>query len=141
VVTELSRQTDGVFADSQNAGNLGGELFRRFTVTFDYASSKVYLARNSVFDAPFKANRSGLAVDSQNGAQIVRDVVAESPGTEAGIAAGDVIRAVNGTPVDKIPSWEMNEILRREPGTKVRLRVQATDKTERETVLTLRDLI
>ncbi len=141
VVTELSRQTEGVFADSQNAGNLGGELFRRFTVTFDYSSSKVYLTKNSTYDAPFKANRSGLAIDSQNGAQIVRDVVAESPATEAGIAAGDVIREVNGTPVEKIASWEMNEILRRDPGTKVRLRVKSSDKTEREIVLTLRDLI
>jgi hypothetical protein len=140
-VTELSRQTEGTFGDTRNAGNLGGELWRRFTVTFDYADFKVYLKPNARYDSPFFAPRSGLAVDLEKGLSIVREVTPNSPGADAGVVAGDVILAVDGTPVEQIKPYELSALLRREPGTKVKLRLRSPDKSEREITLTLRDLL
>jgi predicted aspartyl protease len=140
-VTELSRQTAGTFGDKQNAGNVGGEVWQRFTITFDYARQKVYLVPNGNFDTPFITPRSGLAVDTEKGLNIVRDVTPNSPGTEAGIVPGDIVTAVDGVPIEQIKPFDFTAILRRDPGTKVRLRLRSADKTERETTLTLRDLL
>jgi hypothetical protein len=140
-VTELSRQTEGAFADTSNAGNLGGELWQRFTVTLDYANFKIYLKPNARYDLPFLAPRSGLAVDMEKGASIIREVLPNSPGSEAGAVAGDVVLAVDGVPVEQIKPYELTALLRREPGTKVRLRLRSADKSEREVTLTLRNLI
>jgi hypothetical protein len=140
-VTELSRQTAGTFGDTQNAGNVGGEVWQRFTMTFDYAKQKVYLVPNGNFDAPFITPRSGLAVDTEKGVNIVRDVTPNSPGTEAGVVPGDIVTAVDGVPIEQIKPFDFTAILRRDPGTKVRLRLRSADKTEREATLTLRDLL
>src|SRR5579872_878784 len=52
-VAELSRQTEGTFGDKRNAGNIGGEVWQRFTLTLDYADRRAYIEPNSRFDRPF----------------------------------------------------------------------------------------
>ncbi len=140
-VTELSRQTEGTFGDRQNAGNLGGEIWQRFTVVLDYARSRAYLSPNGRLDMPFNTPRSGLAVEPDQGKNAVRDVIPDSPASEAGIVVGDVVTQVEGVPMDQIKAWDLAAILRREPGTKVRLRLRSRGGVERDVVLVLRDLL
>ncbi|HLK57039.1 MAG TPA: aspartyl protease family protein [Chthonomonadaceae bacterium] len=140
-VTELSRQTQGTFGDKHNAGNLGGEIWQRFTVMFDYPHSRVYLTRNALYDRSFNSPRSGIALDTEKGITSVIDVTPNSPGADAGVQVGDTVLTVDGIPVEQIQPWDLPALLRREPGTKVRLRLRAADKTERDVTLTLRDLL
>jgi predicted aspartyl protease len=140
-VVELSRQTEGTFGDRRNAGNLGGEIWQRFTLTLDYAGKVAYVTPNGHFDAPFITPRSGLAIDTEKGVDIVRDVTPGSPGAEVGIVPGDVVVAVGGVPIDQIKPWDLSAMLRREPGTRVRLRVRSTGGAERDVTLVLRDLL
>ena len=140
-VTELSRQSTGTFGDRLHAGNLGGEIWQRFTVTLDYPDHKAFLTPNARFDVPFAAPRSGLAIDTDKGINVVRDVTPNGPGAEAGIVVGDIVTAADGVPMEQIKPSDFTAMLRADPGTKVRLRIQSADKSERDVTLTLRELL
>lgn len=44
------------------SGSLGGEVFTRFTVVFDYPNGKLYTKPNATVTAPFNFNMSGIEV-------------------------------------------------------------------------------
>lgn len=52
---------------SERAGSIGGDLLKRFTIVFDYSSSKMYMKPNKHINDPFYYNKSGLAI-RQDGA-------------------------------------------------------------------------
>jgi len=141
ITAELSRQTEGAFAGKENAGNLGGEIWQRFTLILDYPESKIFLIPNARYETPFVANRSGLALDTDQGMTLIRAVIPDSPATEAGVHEGDIVLAIDGTSIFRIEGWKVREILRGEPGKKIVLHLRAADNTERDATLTLRDLI
>ena len=141
VTGNLSRQTEGAFAGKESAGNLGGEIWQRFTLILDYPDSKIFLIRNSHYDLPFIANRSGMALDTDKGTMTVRSVIPNSPAAEAGVREGDVVLAIEGASIDRTDGWKVREILRGEPGKKIVVRLRTPNKPERDATLTLRDLI
>lgn len=140
-VAELSRQKQGVFAEKEVAGNLGGEVWQRFTLTLDYANKKVYLSPDRQYDAPFVGNRSGLGIDDEQGTYVVRSVLPKSPGEEAGVKVGESVLAINGVPMAQIKPWDVRDLLRGDPGTQLRLRLRSSGKAARDVTLTLRDLL
>lgn len=52
------------------AGSVGGEIFKRFNVFFDYAHEFIYLKKNKYFDKPFNYNKSGIEIQ-HSGLQLV----------------------------------------------------------------------
>jgi hypothetical protein len=55
-------------------GSIGGEIFRRFTVIFDYAGQQLFLKKSAHYFAKFEYNMSGI--DLQNdGMQLVQENV------------------------------------------------------------------
>jgi predicted aspartyl protease len=100
-VTAFSQATQGTTADSHYDGAIGGEILRRFKVTFDYSRSKMILEQESTFDDPFKADMSGLSLVAEGkdfGTIRVERVLEDSPAAEAGFSKGDVIMAIDGQP-------------------------------------------
>jgi clan AA aspartic protease (TIGR02281 family) len=138
IVAELSEAEQGAFASAQYAGNLGGELWSRFKVTFDYASRQMSLTPNDALTQPFVGPRSGLAASLVDGVIKAVDVVTGSPAAEAGLNIGDVIVAMNGTGTD---ARQVTRALHAAPGTRVRLTVRDAPGVEREVALVLRDLL
>ena len=59
---------------ANRVGSIGAEIFRRFTVVFDYGNGKIYLKKNGNFNSHFKYNKSGIEVE-QNGLKWVEDYV------------------------------------------------------------------
>ncbi len=55
-------------------GSIGSEIFRRFTVAFDYKNEKLYLRKNRDFEDPFHFNMSGLDF-KQDGLQWEQDLM------------------------------------------------------------------
>lgn len=55
-------------------GSVGGEILKRFSVIFDYKNEKLYLKKNSNFNAPFTYNKSGVEIQ-HNGLQWVQETV------------------------------------------------------------------
>jgi clan AA aspartic protease (TIGR02281 family) len=138
VVVELSEAEQGLFASSLAAGNLGGELWRRFKVTLDYPGRQISLTPNDAIAQPFVGPRSGLVTAGVSGATQVIDVVEGSPAAEARLRVGDVIVAMNGSTAS---SEEITQALRAAPGTHVKFTVRDSAGAEREVSLSLRDLL
>ncbi|MCW3051819.1 MAG: hypothetical protein JWN14_989 [Chthonomonadales bacterium] len=136
----LSQQTTGVQADPNHVGNIGAEIWQRFTVTLDYGGGKMYLVPNARYGQPFVGNRSGLVLDYRNSAHTILATLPNSPASEAGLQPGETITAIDDTPLTKIPPLEVRALIRRPIGTKVHLTVRNATGTERSVTLVLRDL-
>ena len=55
-------------------GSIGGDIFKRFTVVFDYKNNQLFLSKSSHFEAPFQYNRSGVELQN-DGMQWVQETV------------------------------------------------------------------
>ena len=108
-----------------DAGTIGGEIFRRFTVIFDYARQRVILEPNGHLRDPFPYDGSGLFL-AANGTDLRRvkvlRAIAEGPAYGAGIRDGDEIVAVDGRPVSEMSLEEIRKLLSA-PGRRIELDV------------------
>lgn len=110
-------------------GNLGAGLLKRFVVTFDHAANRIVLERGTAFDEPFEYDMSGLAFDlAYGGERAVIAVVDGSPASRAGIEIGDVVVAIDGTPIGDFTEQVWRDKLRVD-GAHVTLRVRRGDTT------------
>jgi hypothetical protein len=133
-------QTKGAFANPLLSANLGGEVWKRFTVTFDYPHSAVLLAPNATYGRPFTYDRSGLFLIDNNDAYTVLDARAGTPAAQAGLAKGDVILSVDGAPATNQTLAQLRARFMGTAGTVVRLHVKNASG-ERDVTLTLRDYV
>jgi hypothetical protein len=140
VVTGLSTTTRG-FANPDLAGNVGGGVLSRFTVTFDYGRQRVILEKNGRHGQRDSYDKSGLWLHVAQGAWEVIEVVPGTPAAQAGLAAGDRILAVDGKTPAALSLPDLRVRLREAPaGTAVDLRVRR-GQDERNVRLVLRELV
>jgi PDZ domain len=140
-VAAFGVQTKGAFADPFNPANIGGAIWRRFDVTFDYAHQQLLLAKNAEFDATFSYDRSGLFLIDANGAYTVLSVLPGSPGASAGLAKGDVILGINGAPASNDSLAALRALLSSPAGTVVHLHVRGAQGSVRDVTVTLADYV
>jgi predicted aspartyl protease len=147
VVADLSLARGGLFGSDGWIGNLGAEIFRRFTVTIDYRTKSLYLEPNANFDDRFWANNTGLTIGIETGTIKVLEVIAGSPAWDAGVSASDTIIAVNGQPINPATLSTLSQALRASDGTRITLRLRDANGTardapvERDATLILRELV
>jgi hypothetical protein len=55
-------------------GSVGGEIFRRFNLIFDYSNNKLYLRKSANFNEPFLYNKSGIELEN-SGMQWVAETI------------------------------------------------------------------
>lgn len=139
-ITDFTAQRGGAFADPYNPANVGGAIWRRFTVTFDYPHHRMLLAKNAEYGEPFGYDRSGLFLIDNKGAYTIIDARPGTPGAQAGLAKGDVITSVNGAPASDESLSQLRALLSGPVGTVVHLSVHGKSG-ERSVDLTLRDYV
>ena len=78
---------------------IGGEVLRRFRVTFDYSRERMFLAHGHHFGDEAPEDRSGLTLRmAEDGTRLrVEEVASGSPAARAGIRAGDHVVAIDGS--------------------------------------------
>lgn len=126
------------------AGFVGIPFLRRFNLTFDPTGQRVWLEPNASYamePPPPASVRSGLVCLPTGTNWIVQDIIAGSPATEAGVRRGDQLLEINGVSVQTLKFEKIKGAFRAEPGTRVRLRLQAVAEASREVTLILRDLL
>jgi predicted aspartyl protease len=126
------------------AGFIGAGILRRFNLTFDMTGRRLWIEPNASYsiDSPPPASvRSGLVCLSEGTNWIVQDLIPGSPAAEAGVRLGDRLLEINGVSTQSMKFVDIKRTFQAEPGTRVRLRLQATGETPREVTLILRDLL
>ena len=135
----------GSFNDAHLAGNVGGGVLRRFTVTFDYAGQVMYLEPNAERSHREAFDRAGMWINLAEAGYEVKDVVPGGPAAEAGLKVGDVILTLDGKAAGDLPLSEARKLLREPaPGTPVRLGVRSGGGIQaeaQEVTVVLRDLV
>jgi hypothetical protein len=141
VITDLSTQTRGAFADPFIAGNVGAGTWKRFAVTFDYAKQTMTLAPNANYGARETYDRSGTFLIVRDGKIVVADVRPGTAAADAGLAKGDVLTAVD----DKDPAGmglaAIRTLFRGPAGTVITLAFTAKDGSAKTAALRLRDYV
>jgi membrane-associated protease RseP (regulator of RpoE activity) len=144
-VAELVTDKAGAAEAARTAGNIGGDLLKRFTLTLDYAHHTLWLQPNALAAEREVFDRSGLWIArAKDGAIEVADVVAGSAAARSGLAVGDEILSVNGKPAQSVALYEVREQFKGEIGTRFTLRVKGragNGKGERTVILTLADQV
>ncbi len=94
-------------------GNLGEEILRRFTVTFDYEHDRMVLERGDEIDQPFEGDMLGIGSTwTKDGAFVIDTVLDGSAAAAAGLQVGDEIVKVDGRTFAEIGEGGLRAILR-----------------------------
>jgi predicted aspartyl protease len=141
VIAGLSSSEKGAFADPYTSANVGGAVWRRFAVTFDYPNRTMTLVPGKDFASAEDFDRSGLFLIMQSGHVVVAGARAGTPAAAAGIVPGDALASIDGTPAATLSLKAVRDLLMQAPGTTHRLVVISKDKSQRTVALTLRDYV
>ena len=140
-VLRLPADNGGALAIRHVAGNIGGEILRRFVVTFDYARRIVHLVANAEAGKPFEVDRSGLWINRHAQGAVVGAVMAGSPADTAGVLVDDVIVAVDGAQASGIGLDALRRLLANSPiGTRMAFDLRRGE-SQIQAALELRDLV
>jgi len=121
-------------------GNLGSQVLRRFTVTFDYAGKRMFLEPNRTLNDPFEFNMAGFQFQKEfNGLFKITRILKNSSAEEAGVQADDWIVRVDDRPTEDLTYDQVYERILKE-GEPIKLRLRRGD-SEQDVSLTLRRLI
>ncbi len=120
-VTLLVTSGKGIFGSKDLAGNIGGEILKRFNLTLDYSRSKLGLEPNQLFTIPPQYNRSGIGITIEKEKLVVREVLKGSPAQVGGVKVGDQIVTVNGLKATPNSLQRISEIFQGPAWTKVNL--------------------
>ncbi|MGA7356819.1 MAG: aspartyl protease family protein [Candidatus Cybelea sp.] len=139
LVAGYSTQKQGFFASPFLAANVGGGVWKRFTVTFDYRAETMALLPNAGLGKRDSYDRSGMHLINDAGKIVVYDVRQGTPAAKAGLAKGDMILSIDGVAQRSLE--QVRHALREAPGTVLRLQVVDKTGTPRTMTLTLRDWV
>lgn len=140
-VTDLVMDKAGAAAAARTAGNIGGDVLKRFTLTLDYGHQKMWLQPNKLATAKDVFDRSGLWLRrAANGNMNILDVTPSSAAATAGLHASDEILAINGHAAKTQKIYDVRELFKQAPGTVVHLSI-ATKTGPKTVTLTLADQV
>jgi len=144
-VTEIVTDKGGAAEAARTAGNIGGDVLKRFTVTLDYVHQTLWLQPNALAAQREVFDRSGLWISrAKDGGIEVADVTPESAAAGGGLAVGDEIVSVNGKSAANVALYDLREEFKGAIGTRFTLQVkggQGDAKGERTVILTLADQV
>ena len=141
VVGDFTVQQKGALAQPFIAANVGGNVWRRFTLTLDYEKQTMTLMPNAAYAQPDSYERAGLFLLNRAGKYVVLDARPGAPAAQAGIVRGDTIVSVDGKAADTMTLQALREMFYGAPGTVIHLGIMGKDGTQRNVVLTLRDYV
>lgn len=113
-----------IIASEQRHGSIGGEILRRFTVTFDYYNSRIIMRPNSSIKEKFYYNMSGLEIINPiPGIPVftVNNVIENSPAWEAGIRKSDQIISLNHRNSNDLTLNDINLAMRQKENKRIRM--------------------
>ena len=112
-----------VAEDVDRAGQISGEILRRFRVILDYSRGRMILEKNHNFSEPFETDMFGIFLVA-SGARLeerkVFLVIPNTPADRAGIRVGDLLISVDGRDASRYPLNDLRRMFR-QAGLRYRL--------------------
>lgn len=134
-------QTGGALGNTEGTGNLGNSVLRHFVLYLDYERQQVILEKGDDFGKDFPYEKTGLVLAVNDNDEI--EIFFVSPGTPADRAKfqeGDILRSINGIPVDLMDGLiAIRELFKAEANTEYRLEIEREGKAK-SIKIKLRDL-
>ncbi len=124
-------------------GLVGNVILSHFLVVLDYQEGTMWLKPNRMYREAFIYDRSGLSIvasGSKFNEFVVQNVLPNSPAEEAGILRDDRIVSIRRTPSGFYSLSDIQFILKKKPGKKIRIVVKRDGKRLKKTIV-LRELI
>jgi hypothetical protein len=138
LVGDYTTQTEGALAVPFLGANVGGAVWKRFTMTLDYTALTMTLTPNDAYAAPDTYDHSGLFLINP-GAITIFDVRPGTPAAQAGLVKGDVLTSVNGS--STLTLRDVRNLFLGAPGTVVHLTVKSKDGATHQVDLTLAEYV
>jgi hypothetical protein len=140
-VAEITTDKGGAAEAARTAGNIGGDLLKRFTLTLDYAHQTLWLQPNALAATPEVFDRSGLWISrAADGGIAIADVSSDSAAAAIGLVVGDEIVSIDGRPARSIELYALRERFKGPVGTRFKLRLRG-DHGDRTVVLKLAEQV
>jgi hypothetical protein len=139
LVGDYTTQTQGAFAAPFMGANVGGGVWKRFSLTLDYRKMMMTLVPNADFATRDHWDRSGVFLLNNGGAITIIDVRPGTPAAQAGLTKGEVITSLDGS--SSLNLRDVRNVFLGEPGTVVHLIVTSKDGTPHNVDLTLADYV
>jgi len=124
-LTMFSEDTQGAFASAAIQGNIGEQIMSKFKILLDYDHNRIILEPNGTLKEPMDHASSGLKIIGEGKDYRtfrVREVLENSPGTEAGLQKNDVIIAINERPAAELTLTKLVEQFERAVAYKLTVR-------------------
>jgi hypothetical protein len=116
---------------------IGGDLLRRFRVTFDYPHKRMTLEASDEVSKPFEADKTGLRIYAQ-GSDLrsfkIVGVLGGSSSDKAGIKVDDVIESIDSVPASQFTLQQLRELFRSSTTSKWELGIRRSDQRLKLTV-------
>lgn len=140
IVTYYAEDRNGSLSSRTTAGIAGNPVLAGFTLSFDYAHGRIsFETEAGNRQQPY--DRSGLSVFKADRSAFTVGAVADgSPAADAGLHEGDAIVAADGEFASMLSGWDFARLMRRSPGTTIRLTVRRDGK-QLNIALILRELL
>ncbi|MFT4759924.1 MAG: hypothetical protein ACI9XO_001795 [Paraglaciecola sp.] len=127
---DLNENLDTTFLNNRN-GLIGNQALNRFDVILHYPQQKLYLRPNKKYKKAFEFDKSGLIVIATSPTLnkfTIHDVLKNSPGKEAGLQKGDVIKSINRFHASFFSLREINRALKKKVGKRIRMVVKRGER-------------
>lgn len=131
----------GGYAAIGLGANVGGSVWKRFRLTFNYQAQRMWLDPNASFNEPDEYDRSGMFVIARQGHVSVVGVRPGTPAAISGIKKSDVIVSVDGKAGAGLTLATVRAAFRGRPGTVILIRVATGNDAPRDVRLTLSDYV
>lgn len=123
----VSTPFDGAYNNTikrgSRVGTIGGDVLKRFNVTFDYNAEKIYLIKSDAFKEGFEYNMSGMTINAV-GQKLdtikVVDIDKNGVASKVDIRLGDVILKVNGKHLRNSSLSKIYSLMRKSDGYKIK---------------------
>lgn len=114
VPVSLSQNAEGHGID----GNVGAEILRHFKVIFDFSHKRMIFEPNSHFKDTYEEDMGGISLtpETNNSTKVFRiiQVVANTPASEAGVQADDLITAIDDLPAANYTEARIGRMFKRD---------------------------
>lgn len=112
-------------------GTVGGDILSRLNATFDYQGGMLYATKGDRYRDSFEYNMSGMSlgvIGSALDSLVITKIRDHSPAHEAGLQQGDVIKSINGKNLYNSSFTNLNSLLRKKEGKKIKVIYYRNDK-------------